>query len=131
VAHSGSDRARLDVGGDVRDLVVAEGDVQQDPVDGRVGQRAAAEMLGVAVRLAAVPQDLQEVVDQWPFELVWVLPMRDDLTGASVDVPASEALQTPASSEPAAGVQVARARAPLERLFVRWHQPPGSGELQR
>ena len=52
--HLGADRAGLDLGSDVRDLMVAEGLVYEDLVGRRLGIRVAGEVLGVAVRFAAV-----------------------------------------------------------------------------
>ena len=63
-ADARADRARLDLGRDVRHLVVAERHELQDGVAGRVRQRVAREVLRVPVGLAAVPQELQQRQDQ-------------------------------------------------------------------
>src|SRR5436305_49942 len=64
--------ARLDLGCDVGDLVVAERLVEEDLVRGRAGQRIARDVMRVAVRVGAVPQHLDEREEQWALELLRV-----------------------------------------------------------
>src|SRR5918992_5808901 len=56
--QTGADHTRLDLGGDVRHLMVAERLVEEHGVPRRVRVRVARHVPRVAVRLAAVPQDL-------------------------------------------------------------------------
>ena len=58
--HARADRPRLDLGGDVGHLVVAEADVQQHLVRAGVRQRVVGHVRRVAVRVGAVPQHLQQ-----------------------------------------------------------------------
>ena len=67
-----ADRARLDVGGDVRDLVVADRRLHQHRVGRRVRVRVGGHVLRVAVRVRAVPQLLDQREQQRPLELVRV-----------------------------------------------------------
>ena len=67
-----ADRARLHLGRDVRDLVVGERLVHQDRVGGRARQRVAGHVERVAVRLAAVPEQLDQREEERPLELVRV-----------------------------------------------------------
>ena len=71
------DRARLDLGRDVGDLVIAERLVQQHLVRRRVRQRVAGHVVRVAVGLAAVPEGLDQGQDQRPLELVRVVRVED------------------------------------------------------
>ena len=67
-----ADRARLDLGGDLRDLMIAEADVQQHLVGGRVRERIAGHVQRVAVGLGAVPELLHQAEEQLALELVRV-----------------------------------------------------------
>ena len=49
-----------DLGGDVGNLVVTDGEVEQDPLLVHTRERVVAEVVGVAVALAAVPEHLEE-----------------------------------------------------------------------
>ena len=69
---SGADRACLDLGGHVGDLVVAEGHVQQHRVARRVRIVVPGHVLGIAVRLGAVPERLDQRQRQRSLELVGV-----------------------------------------------------------
>ena len=60
----GADRARLDFGLVVGHLVIAEGHVEQHLMGRRIGQRVGRHPPRVTVRLAAVPQQLDDVEDQ-------------------------------------------------------------------
>src|SRR6185295_20072313 len=60
------------VGGDVGDLVIAEGGEDQDLVGLRAGQGVRREVVGVAVVLSPVPQHLDERQVELVGELVGV-----------------------------------------------------------
>ncbi len=60
-ADARADRAGHDLGRPLRDLEVADGDLHQHLVGRRVGERIVGHVRGVAVALAAVPHDLEQV----------------------------------------------------------------------
>jgi hypothetical protein len=76
-AQPGADHARLDLGLDVGHLVVPERLVQQHDVARRVRIGITRHVPGVAVRLAAVPEDLDQRVDQRALGLLGIARVQD------------------------------------------------------
>ena len=87
--HASADGSGLDLGRDVRDLVIAEGLVDEHLVGRRAGVGVTGQVLGVPVRLAAVPEHLDDADGEDMIRRVRVGGVEDRL----VRVPVGAALE--------------------------------------
>ena len=85
LVDGGTDRAGLDEGRQLGDLMIAVGDVQQHRLGRGARVRVGGQVLHVAAALTAIPQHLRGSEDQHPVEVVRVGGLEDRLVVVEVD----------------------------------------------